>query len=146
MRASVPATPSGAGGSAAGSSGSQGPPSAAASQAPSAESLRSGSDDPHDSVGDAALALAVGSHWDGVLQRQAAVSAYTPAHDHSIVAAGGDGDDPVGEAGGGEAGSSAAASMEAAAAHARDMFSLIAGELWLLGSGGDAKGAALPPP
>jgi len=134
MRADVPSTThasgaAGGGGGAAGGSPAGGSAGGSSQQgatlAPMSSDGRSGgggADDPHDSDGDAAIAAAVGSHWDGVLQRQAAVSAYTPSvAPHGITVC-------VGNDGSYEAGGSAAAAeaSEEAAAHARDMFSLIA--------------------
>ena len=88
MRADVPTVGSGTGTpSATGSAGSGGP--GGGSKTPgsggglaSDDYSHSGSADGDHDVGDHAVAAAVGATWDGVLRRQAAVSAYTSLHHH----------------------------------------------------------------
>jgi hypothetical protein len=133
MRAEVPQTPVGNDGSGApsaspGGSSSSAAPANGVSASMSASSVNA--DGSLDSDGEAAVAAAVGSHWDGVLQRQAAVSAYTPAGGVGAGASIGSGAGR-GALGSGGAAVAAAAEVEVAdeeaVAHARDMFALIAG-------------------
>jgi uncharacterized membrane protein YccF (DUF307 family) len=134
-QASAAASAGGDGGLAAGGGPGTPPPSSASSAAPSALSASSsavGNLDALDSDGEAAVAAAVGTHWDGVLQRQAAVSAYTPA-------AGVNGSGAYAGYGYGHAAdnledeSAVEVVDEEAVAHARDMFALIAGAWLCLG-------------